>query len=467
MTRKMKTTMTKKRKINQSISLPIHDIGSHGEGVGRLDEDGYTVFVDGALPGENVEAIFTQCQKRYGRADLVTVHNPSPDRVLPPCPLFGRCGGCQIMHISYEKQLEIKREKVVAAITRIGKLDNISILPCISSPQTLHYRNKIQLPVRRLGNKNHIGLFARQTNDLIDVETCLIHCPLGEAVYREIRPLIIHSPIHAYCPKTGSGELRHVLIKSAIQTNEVLVILVSNHPLSKELRHLAKEIRRKCPSVRGVVYNKNTGRDNIVLGSEFSVIEGSGTIQERICNLTFSISPASFFQVNPQTAENLYRKALEVAELKGDETVLDAYCGVGTLSLIFAPHVKHVTGVECVPEAIEDAKRNAEVNGITNTAFMCDQSEVMIQKIPPGTIDVVLLNPPRKGCDPSFLTGIKALRPKRLVYISCDPATLARDLALLQEFGYEAKSIQPFDMFPQTAHVECVVSLSLNKSRQA
>ena len=266
------------------------------------------------------------------------------------------------------------------------------------------------------------------------------------------------SGIKPYDPATGKGELRHILIRSAVHTQEALVVLVTNGNSSEALSRIADAVMAQCPNVKGVVHNKHTGRDNVILGKSYQVLKGAGYIHEKLVNMTFKVSPASFFQVNPAQAENLYAKALEFAELTGKETVLDAYCGVGTLSLFFAKQAKNVIGVECVPEAIEDAKTNAQLNHIANVSFMCATSESSIESL--SAIDVVLLNPPRSGCAASFLDGIGLLSPKRLVYISCDPATLARDLAHLRTVGYTVDEIQPFDMFPQTAHVECVVKLS-------
>lgn len=429
-----------KPQVGQKISLSIHGLGSSGEGVGY--SNGYTVFVDGALPGEEIEASLYQCQKRHGFARLISITKSSHDRVTPPCKLFGKCGGCQLMHLSYTKQLEIKRQRVIDALRRIGKIE-CEVAPCIASPSPLGYRNKIQLPVKGIS----IGLYARSSHDLIEVENCHIHSKLGEEVYGLIRQIV----------KRSAVELRHILIKSALRTGEVLVILVTNGVATPLLRTLANEIMGSSAAIKGVVQNIHSGPDNTILGNNYVVLEGNGFIHERLGDLMFKVSPASFFQINPDQAEQLYAKALEFAELNGDETVLDAYCGVGTLSLFFARGAKKVIGVECVKEAIEDAIENGKINGIENATFVCANSEDFVSSL--KDMDVVLLNPPRKGCDPAFLDGVGKLAPKKLIYISCDPATLARDLAHLRKFDYEIEGVQPFDMFPQTAHVECVVRL--------
>lgn len=446
-------------KTDQLIQIEVHGIGVNGEGVGR--HEGYTVFIEGALPGETIEARFIQKEKRYGRAELVAIKKPSPDRVSPPCELFGRCGGCQLMHLSYAKQLQIKQHKVIDALARIGKIQDIQVEPCIPSPKTLGYRNKIQLPTKQTDQGIVLGLFERSSHRLVEVDTCQIHCAPGETAYQTIRSIIKQSGLQAYHPETGDGTLRHVLIKSALQSGQILVILITNGRPTPLLLEVAEQMMTACPLIQGVVHNQHEGRDNVILGSVYEVLRGSGSITETLCGLQFHISPASFFQVNPLQAEQLYLKTLELAELTGNETVLDAYCGVGTLSLIFARKVKNVIGVESVPEAIQDAKKNGELNEISNVRFVLARTETFIASA--SSIDIVLLNPPRKGCEPSVLKEIGRIAPKKLIYISCDPATLARDLLHLKTFGYTIDRVQPFDMFPQTAHVECIAVLKQGK----
>lgn len=428
-------------KKGERISLKIHGLGHSGEGVGS--SDGYIVFVDGALPGEEIEARMVESRKRHGFAELLSIRRASSDRTLPPCPLFGRCGGCQLMHLTYPKQLEIKRQRVIDALERIGKID-APVFPCLPSHSTLAYRNKIQLPVK----KDVFGLYARNSHDLVEVDACPIHCTLGEEVYKAAGAMLKRSPI--------SG-LRHLLIKSALRTNEALVILVTDHPPTPQDILVAEELLASHPAIKGVVHNLHEGKENVILGPSFTTLSGIGSIQEKLGNLIFQITAGSFFQVNPAQAELLYEKALEFGELIGNETVLDAYCGVGTLSLYFAKKAKKVLGVECVPQAIENARANAAINNIDNVSFTLDTSEHFIKTL--SSIDLILLNPPRKGCERAFLDNIGRLAPKKVVYISCDPATLARDLAHLQSFGYKVEAVQPFDMFPQTAHVECVAKL--------
>jgi 23S rRNA (uracil1939-C5)-methyltransferase len=420
-----------------SIRLEIQGLGSHGEGVGKID--GYTLFVDGALPGETVTVSLLEKRQTYATAKLLSIDTPSLSRVKPICPLFGTCGGCQVMHLAYEKQLEMKRQKVIDALTRIGKIE-AKVNPCIASSKELYYRNKIQLP----SQDGELGLYEKNSHKLVILPKCYIHCDLGEKIFAKVKKII---------PPLKS--LRHVLIKSAVKTNEALVILVTKK--QENLSQVAQQIMQECPEVKGVVHNLHQGKENIILGPTFKLIAGQGTIQETICDLTFKVSPGSFFQVNPGQAEQLYKQALSAAELTGKESVLDAYCGVGTLSLIFAKKAKKVTGVEKVHSAIQDAKENSKINKIGNVEFIAQDAAHYIQTAP--AFDLILLNPPRKGCDPLFLDGLIKAKPKKLLYISCDPATLARDLALLKTAGYQVDLVQPFDMFPQTAHVETLVRL--------
>lgn len=424
--------------------INIQRLGINGEGVGYLD--GMTVFVDGALPGELVDVRIYEQHKRYARAKVVNTLTLSPHRKTPPCPLFGTCGGCQIMHLDEEVQLKTKTERVVDALQRIGKLD-VDVQPCISSPSALHYRNKIQLPIRG-GDPLRIGLYAQNSHDLVEIDDCKIHCPLGDQAFQKVKMILKNAPISEEIFKT-------LLIKTAISTQQVLVILVTQG--TPELASIAQQILESMPEIKGVVQNIHDSSNNVILGKTFRTLAGQGSIEEKLSGLYFKVSPASFFQVNPAQAEKLYQKALELADLKGEEKVLDAYCGVGTLSLILAQRAKEVIGVECVSDAIRDAQENARRNQINNVRFVCDKAEDFISTL--KNVDVAVINPPRKGCESNFLEKLSALAPERIVYISCDPATLARDLAFLCCRGYKVDHVQPFDMFPQTAHVECVVSL--------
>jgi 23S rRNA (uracil1939-C5)-methyltransferase len=427
---------------NEEIDLVIERLGINGEGVGRFNE--FILFVDGALPEEKVRARVYERRKTFARAHVVESFNSSSHRVEPPCPLFGRCGGCQLMHLNYPQQLEAKRARVTDALQRIAKI-GIEVMPCISSPQPLAYRNKIQLPV---SDNNRLGLYARNTHNLVEIEQCAIHCPLGEKAFGHIQRILKTSP--------KETDLKHVLIKTAINTEEVLVVLVTK---SQECSpFLAEQIFEAMDEIKGVVQNINPSERNVILGREFRTLEGQGWIEEQLCGLRFKVSPASFFQVNTAQAEALYQKVLDLACLTGNEKVLDAYCGVGTLSLLFAQQAREVIGIESVADAIIDAQENARLNQIENAKFLCGLAEEKIAML--EEIDVAILNPPRKGCDRAFLEILTEKRPHRILYVSCDPATLARDLQFLIQKGYRLNTVQPFDMFPQTMHVECVAALT-------
>lgn len=425
----------------EEIEIQIDRLGINGEGVGRFED--LAVFVEGALPGEKVKARIYERRKSFARARVLHFFNQALGRVEPSCPLFGRCGGCQLMHLDYEQQLEAKRSRVIDAIKRIGKIE-IDVLPCIPSPQPLGYRNKIQLPV---GEKHRLGLYARNTHDLIEIEKCGIHCSLGEKAFHQIQKILKN------CPPVE--DLKHILIKTAIHTEQVLIVLITKSERSPTF--LANRIFQSMDEIKGVVQNINPSERNTILSSNFRLLAGEGWIEEKLCGFCFKVSPASFFQVNPLQAEILYNQVLLFAQLTGQERVLDAYCGVGTLALLLAKEAKEVIGIEIVAEAIVDAKENARKNAIENVFFFCAPAEEKIGSLDP--IDVAVLNPPRKGCEMIFLKALAEKNPDRIVYVSCDPATLARDLQILKQLGYQLKVVQPFDMFPQTVHVECVALL--------
>lgn len=425
------------------VDVRIDRLGINGEGVGRFE--GFTLFVDGALPGEKVRARVYEKKKTFARANVALPLSCSPHRTTPVCPVFGQCGGCQIMHLDYPQQLEAKRARVIDALQRIAKID-AEVLPCIASPQQLAYRNKIQLP---LGRDNQLGLYERGTHNLIAIEKCAIHCALGEEVFAHIQRIL------KTFPKIDT--LKHILIKTSVDTQQALVVLVTKDRAS--LMHFAEQIFKAMEAIQGVVQNINPSEGNVILGEEYQTLVGQGWIKEQLCGLHFKVSPASFFQVNPKQAQTLFEKVTEFAFLTGKETVLDAYCGVGTLSLILAKHAKEIIGIESVAAAISDAKENARRNQITNAHFLCGRAEEKIASL--DRVDVAILNPPRKGCECSFLDALALKRPRTILYISCDPATLARDVQRLIQKGYVISKVQPLDMFPQTMHVECIVTLDL------
>jgi 23S rRNA (uracil1939-C5)-methyltransferase len=428
---------------DEELELEIERMGIYGEGVARWNN--FTIFVEAALPGERVRVRLYEKRSTFARGRILSLLRPSPHRVRPPCRFFGTCGGCQIMHWDISKQLEIKRQRVIDALERIGGI-SVEVMPCEPSPLALGYRNKIQLPVV----SRRMGLYALNSRDLVEIDSCLIHCSLGEEAFQAIRKILALSPDP---PLLG---LKHILIKTGVYTEQVCIILVteSKTPMQK----LAHDIVAAMPRIKGIVQNVQPRTSNTVLGADFYTLFGQGWIEERLLGLSFKVSPGSFFQVNSMQAETLYSKVSEFAALQGSEKVLDAYCGVGTLSLILARQAREVVGIEVVPQAIADARDNAERNGISNVDFLCGKAEDLIGKWR-GTIDIAVLNPPRKGCEPVFLKQLILLSPRNIVYISCDPATLARDLRFLCSQGYSVERVQPLDMFPQTSHVECLVKL--------
>jgi 23S rRNA (uracil1939-C5)-methyltransferase len=363
------------------------------------------------------------------------------------------------MHLTYDKQLEAKRQRVIDAFERIGQLKEVAISPCLASPSPLAYRNKIQMPVQNGPNGEIVfGLYAKGSHTLVEVDHCEIHCPLGEKIFQSTSSIIKEfSSLKAYEYKSREGSFRHLLIKSALHSQQGLVILVTTGPKTDEMVAIAEKLLLACPEVKGVVHNRNDRHDNVILGEEYTLLAGVSSIEEQLCGLMFKISPASFFQVNPKQTEKMYEQAVAFAGLTGKETVLDAYCGVGTLALIFAKKANQVIGIECVKTACKDAEENAALNGINNVEFICDDVKKRIKKL--ADVDVVVLNPPRQGCEAEVIQQVASLKPDTIIYISCDPATLARDLALLLPLGYAIAGVQPFDMFPQTAHVETVVKI--------
>lgn len=428
---------------NKTHSLLIKSLSSEGEGIGSID--GLKIFVSGALPGEMVEVEIVSSKKNCAQGQLLSILTPSPDRVKPPCPFFGACGGCQVMHASYTAQLSLKRQRVIDSLERIGGLYNLKVDPCLPSPTAFGYRNKIQLPVIWNQKTKTIGLYRKQTHEIIPVDHCLIQCSQGEAILTTL------------IEKLSVPSVRYILIRNAVFKKEAMVIFVTDGSYQQELTHFAKELMTN-PVIKGVVENINKRSDNVILSSHFRTLAGQGWIYETLLGKTFKITPAAFFQVNSPQTERLYETALQMSDIQSDEVVLDAYCGVGTLAIFAEEKAKDVIGIECVEQAVFAAKENATLNKAEKCRFLFGQAEKLIEQV--GRVDMVFLNPPRKGCAEELLKALLKKKPKKIVYISCDPATLSRDLARLSE-GYHIDHVQPIDMFPQTMHVETVVRLTL------
>ena len=434
--------------------IKIHGLGSGGEGVGKIDE--LIVFVEGALPGEEVLVEIESRKKNYAVGRLVEVVKKSSERVEPFCPLYKNCGGCQLQHMSYPAQLIWKRQQVVDAIERIGKIFGVKIFETLGMENPLRYRNKMQFPV---GKNLQIGCYARGSHKIIDTNACLIQNELNDKILAAVRNVAKKFSLQPYDEDTHKGFLRHVM--GRVGCGEFMIVLVTaakNFPNEKNfVRALLKEI----PSVTSIQQNVQTFHNNVILGRDTKILYGKPTIRDKICGLNFNISARSFFQVNTAQAEVLYKTVRDFAELRGNETVIDAYCGTGTIGLFLAKSARKIFGVEVVSSAAADAKKNARENNIRNAEFFVGDAVKVLPKIfAAGTYaEVVVVDPPRAGCDKKVLETFAAVKPEKIIYVSCNPATLARDLKILDELGYVTKKIQPVDMFPFTSHVECVAQI--------
>ena len=449
---------------NDLVTLEIEDCGIDGEGIGKAD--GFTVFVKDAVIGDTVTAKIIKAKKNYGYGRLMEVLKPSPYRVEPKCEFARQCGGCQLQALSYEQQLVFKTNKVKGHLERIGGFTDIPMEPIIGMDELFHYRNKAQFPVgRNKEGKIVTGFYAGRTHNIIENRDCA----LGVAENKEVLDRVIaHMEkygIEPYNEATGKGLVRHVLIRYGYFTKEVMVCLILNgNKLPKE-EQLVKSLC-EIPGMTSITINVNKKHSNVILGEEIRLLWGQEYITDRIGDISYQISPLSFYQVNPMQTQKLYAKALEYADLHGEETVWDLYCGIGTISLFLAQKAKFVRGVEIVPAAIENAKENAKLNGLENTEFFVGKAEeVLPREYKKNGVyaDVIVVDPPRKGCDETLLETMVEMNPDRIVYVSCDSATLARDLKYLCERGYELRKVCPVDQFGMTVHVETVVLLSQQK----
>ena len=492
---------------NETVSVTIEDIGTEGEGIGKVE--GFTLFVKDAVPGDTVLAKILKCKKNYAYARLEKVETPSPFRVEPECRYYRQCGGCQLQSLSYEKQLQFKQNKIRNNLIRIGGFDaeyvDQRMEPIVGMDEPWHYRNKAQYPVGTDKDGNPItGFYAGRTHSIIANTDCALGVPENKEILERVLEYMKENRVSAYNELTGQGLIRHVLIRKGFTSGEIMVCLVVNSD-KKTLPNQEKLLSRltDIPNMTSVSISINRERTNVIMGKEIHTLWGKDTISDTIHvrgmqktgypftghELTFAISPLSFYQVNPVQTEKLYSLALEYAGLTGQETVWDLYCGIGTISLFLAGSAKKVYGVEIIPQAIEDAKANAQRNGIQNAEFFVGKAEEVLpafyeQREPEGAVevpnvtagavaspadtdgadmrhpDVIVVDPPRKGCDEACLATMLKMQPSRIVYVSCDSATLARDLRILCDGGYEVKQIRGVDQFGMTVHVETVVLLS-------
>ncbi len=461
---------------NDIVTVIIEDMSMNGEGIGK--SNGYTLFVKDTVVGDVAEVKVMKTKKTYGYARLMKLVTPSAERIQAKCPIARQCGGCQIQEMSYESQLRFKQNLVKNNLERLGGIlpGTYELYPIIGMEEPWHYRNKAQFPVgaNREGELL-MGFYAGRTHSIIETEKCFLGDSVNECVLSVIRDFMTKNKIAPYNEETGRGIVRHILIRKGVRTGQVMVCVVIN---AGKLPHSDKLVQALVSQIAGlasVSVSINRENTNVIMGNEIQVLWGSSYIEDYIGEILYRISPLSFFQVNPVQTEKLYQKVLEFAQLTGQETVWDLYCGIGTISLFLARNSKRVYGVEIIPQAIDNARENAIINNISNAEFFVGKSEEVLPKffkdeyrktgVRP-TADVIVVAPPRKGCEETLLSTIAEMAPKRIVYVSCDSATLARDLKSLTAYGYEVRKVQAVDQFGQTVHVETVVLLACKEHRQ-
>ena len=443
----------------RTYELQIDRLGTSGEGVGRYDN--FTVFVPNALPGETVSVIIEEVKNSYARGRIKQILHESVDRVAPLCELYEECGGCQLQHLSYEAQLRAKRAQVVDALTHIGKLPQIPVMETLRAEEPWNYRNKMQFPIGRNSGKIVIGCFAQGSHRIINTENCHIQRAENNDLANAVRAIAEHLHIPVYNEDTHKGVLRHIVGRVG-RSNDLMAVIVTATKQLPRAKDFVRMMRERLPNLVSVHQNIQTYRNNVIMGRDTQLLWGRPTIIDSLGQLNFHISPRSFFQVNTRQAELLYEQALTYADLHGTETVIDAYCGTGTITLFLAQKARKVYGIEIVQPAILDARKNARDNHVKNAEFIVGDATAVMPALYKQGIrpDVVVVDPPRAGCTETVLRTFANMKPQRIVYVSCNPATLARDLAILKELGYITKKVQPVDLFPQTFHVETVVLLS-------
>ncbi|SFE28325.1 23S rRNA m(5)U-1939 methyltransferase [Lentibacillus persicus] len=463
--------MTKKAapvKKNETVRLKFEDLTHEGSGVGKIN--GYPLFVPYALPGEEGDVKVVKVNKNFGFGKLLNVKKSSEERVEPPCDVYYKCGGCQLQHMSYDMQLNMKQEQVKNAMKKIAHLESVPVHPIIRMEDPWRYRNKVQMPVgEKADGELMTGFYQKRSHRIIEgMETCNIQDEVNDRMVEAVRRIADRFNIPAYDEKNDTGVLRHIVVRTGEATNDTMIVIITRTPDLPHQDELVDELSKTYPHIKSIVHNINDRQTNSIWGKKSKTIWGEGYIYDKIGDITFKISDKSFYQVNPPQTKKLYDKALEYANVGINDTVVDAYCGIGTISLFMAKEAKKVYGVEVVPEAITDAKENARMNGFTNAEFYVGEAEKVMpwwtaQGLEP---DVIVVDPPRKGCDEELLKAMLGMKPKRIVYVSCNPSTLARDLRILEDGGYVTQEVQPVDMFPQTHHVEAVCWLKRDVSTQ-
>ena len=446
---------------NQLHTVTITGYSEEGLGVTRID--GRVIFVHGGVRGETCSVRILKVLKSVAFARVEEIMESAPGRQVPDCPHYPACGGCDFRHLTYEEELEAKRQRVEDALRRIGGAD-VTVTEILASPQTAGYRNKSQFPVSPEGLA---GFYRARTHQVIPATDCLLQSPQAGTIARAVEDYLRENGVAAYDEERHQGLLRHIFVRTNAAGQALVCLIVNGDRLPRE-EDLVRRVRGACPDTVGVVLSANTRRTNVVLGDRYRTLWGQDYLEDTLCGITFRLAIPAFYQVNRRQAERLYEKALELAELTGEETVLDLYCGAGTITLVMARKAKRAIGAEIVPEAVENARENAVRNGITNVEFFCGDAAAVAEKLAAEKLrpDVVVVDPPRKGLDESVIGSIAEMAPKRVVYVSCDPGTLARDVKRFAQRGYALQKAVAADLFPRTKHVETVVLLSKLNTKQ-
>lgn len=440
---------------NQLHTVTITGYSEEGLGVARID--GRVIFVHGGVRGETCSIRILKVLKNVAFARVEEIMESSPGRQVPDCPHYPACGGCDFRHLTYEEELEAKRQRVEDALRRIGGAD-VAVTEILASPQTAGYRNKSQFPVSPEGLA---GFYRARTHQVIPATDCLLQSPQAGAIARAVEDYLRENGVAAYDEERHEGLLRHIFVRTNAAGQALVCLIVNGDRLPRE-EDLIRRVRWACPDTVGVVLSANTRWTNVVLGDRYRTLWGQDYLEDTLCGITFRLAIPAFYQVNRRQAERLYEKALELAELTGEETVLDLYCGAGTITLVMARKAKRAIGAEIVPEAVENARENALRNGITNAEFFCGDAAAVAEKLAAEKLrpDVVVVDPPRKGLEESVIVSIADMAPQRVVYVSCDPGTLARDVKRFRERGYTLQKAVAADLFPRTKHVETVTLLT-------
>lgn len=455
------TTVSK----NEYYTKTVTDYTHEGMGVVKIDH--YPIFIPDVLVGEEVEVKVIKANKKFGFGKLINVIKPSENRIEPPCPYYYECGGCQIQTMNYNEQTDYKRQTVDKSINRMAKLDK-DINGTVAMDTPMYYRNKSQIPVKSNDGKIEMGFYKPRSHDIVDIHHCLIQKEIHNDLMVFIKELFNEEKVSVYDEAMHQGLLRHVIIRSNNDDSEVQVAFVTNGK-KNIFSEINKAIVETFPMVTSIVQNINPEKTNVIFGSKTNILYGQDYITDTLLGKKFRIKARSFYQVNHEQTEKLYKKALEAADLKGDETIIDTYCGIGTIGLCASDQAEKIIGIEVVDSAVEDAKENAELNGVDNAEYHLGKSEEVMKKLVGQGVkpDVVFVDPPRKGCHPEFLEALVEVKPQKIIYVSCNPSTLQRDLKYLNEQGYEVSPVTPVDMFPQTNHVESVVALELMKGQNS